>query len=99
PGMIAMADGFWHTSPMGSFVLKDLTLLGASLFLAVHYCQRVQQKSNLIPYSVVVHDDQAGSTAAGTPSRLAVGGELFVVESVSTRCARAGQSQLEHQEQ
>lgn len=40
PGMIAMADGFWQTSPMGSFVLKDVTLLGASLFLAVHYGRR-----------------------------------------------------------
>jgi len=39
PSMIAMADGFWHMSPMGSFVLKDVTLLGASLFLAVHYGQ------------------------------------------------------------
>ena len=40
PGMIAMADGMWHTSPMGSFVLKDVTLLAASLFLAVHYGRR-----------------------------------------------------------
>jgi reactive chlorine resistance protein C len=40
PGMIAMADGMWHTSPMGSFVIKDVTLLGASLFLAVHYGRR-----------------------------------------------------------
>ena len=39
PGMTAMADGFWRTSPMGSFVLKDVRLLGASLFLAVHYGQ------------------------------------------------------------
>ena len=40
PGMIAFADGMWHTSRMGSFVLKDVTLLGASLFLAVHYGRR-----------------------------------------------------------
>jgi uncharacterized membrane protein YkgB len=40
PGMVAMADGMWPTSPVGSFVLKDVTLLGASLFLAVHYGQR-----------------------------------------------------------
>ena len=45
PGMIGMADGFWHTSPMGSFVLKDVTLLGASLFLAVHYGRRSTAES------------------------------------------------------
>src|SRR5215469_5598391 len=48
PGMIAMADGFWHTSPMGSFVLKDVTLLGASLFLAVHNGRRSTAESKAL---------------------------------------------------
>lgn len=41
PGMLAKVDGMWVPSDTGSFLIKDITLLGGSLFLLSYYANKL----------------------------------------------------------
>lgn len=43
PGAIHLVEGVPRLSDLGSFIFKDVTLLGASLYLLVHFGNRVDQ--------------------------------------------------------
>jgi len=41
-GFLSKIDGIWVPSELGSFLIKDLTALGASLFLVSHYLSKFE---------------------------------------------------------
>lgn len=41
PGSVHMVEGVPRLSDMGSFLFKDITLLGASLYLLIHFGHRI----------------------------------------------------------
>lgn len=43
PGAVHLVEGVPFLSNLGSFIFKDITLLGASLYLLVHFGKRVDQ--------------------------------------------------------
>lgn len=43
PGAVHLIEGIPWLSDLGSFIFKDITLLGASLYLLVHFGKRVNQ--------------------------------------------------------
>ncbi|WP_183566598.1 DUF417 family protein [Mucilaginibacter sp. SP1R1] len=46
PETIARVDGVWAPSGTGSFLIKDISILGASLFLLSHFAKKVTVSAN-----------------------------------------------------
>ena len=42
PGMVVTTDGIWGPTPTGEFLLKDVTILGASIYLFTYFGRRLR---------------------------------------------------------